>query len=171
MVKQYTGRPSKEDIEDVQSPFANTMLQSIHNNRQKDITSLFPTMDPAAVELMMKCLAFNPKRRISAQKSLEHKWFENFHDPSQEPSCDRVVNIPLDDNIKLKVADYRDKLYDQVLKKKKDQRRSEKSREEARRVRDSRAASGLERSSTKSSGLASREGSSTHGHGVIIFSN
>ena len=95
-------------------------------------------MDAPAVELMMKCLAFNPKRRVSAEKSLEHKWFENFHDPSQEPSCDRVVNIPLDDNIKLKVADYRDKLYDQVLKKKKEQRRSEKSREDRVRAEKSR---------------------------------
>ena len=137
-IMEYTGRPSKEDIEDVQSPFANTMLQSIHNNRKKDVTSLFPTMDAPAVELMMKCLAFNPKRRVSAEKSLEHKWFENFHDPSQEPSCDRVVNIPLDDNIKLKVADYRDKLYDQVLKKKKEQRRSEKSREDRVRAEKSR---------------------------------
>jgi mitogen-activated protein kinase 15 len=67
---------------------------------------------------------FNPSKRPSANDGLRHPYVLQFHNPEDEFDCDRPIRIPIDDNIKLTVQDYRDRLYNEVLKKKKEQRRS-----------------------------------------------
>jgi mitogen-activated protein kinase 15 len=40
-----------------------------------------------------------------------------------EPACDRIVLIPIDDNKKFSLREYRDKLYNEISKKKKELRK------------------------------------------------
>lgn len=65
-VIEVTGRPSKEDIEAIKSPFAATMLESLPPTKPKSLKELFPTASADALDLMQQCLHFNPSRRISA---------------------------------------------------------------------------------------------------------
>merc|ERR1712100_971061 len=76
-----------------------------------------------ALDLIRVCLDFHPGKRISAKDGLRHPYVIQFHNPEDEPSCDRAIRIPIDDNTKLTVQDYRERLYDEVLRKKKEQRR------------------------------------------------
>merc|ERR1711916_380043 len=89
---EITGTPSPEDIEAIQSPFAATMLDS-----------LTPT------------LQFNPEKRIAAEEALEHPYVEQFHDAAQEPACEYIIQIAIQDDTKLTIQEYRSALYKDVV--------------------------------------------------------
>merc|ERR1719269_182851 len=123
-IMQVTGYPTPEDIESMKSPFAATMLESLPKNRPKPLAEMFPRASSEALDLLRLRFQFNPGRRISAKDALRHPYVVQFHNPDDEFDCDRVIRIPVDDNTKLRVQDYRDQIYNEVLRKKKEQRRS-----------------------------------------------
>merc|ERR1719296_148994 len=123
-IMEVTGRPSPEDIEAIKSPFAATMLESLSATQPRPLNEMFPTASYEALDLMRICMQFNPDRRLSAKEALRHPYVVQFHNPEDEYDCERPIRIPIDDNTKLTVHDYRDRLYNEVLKKKKEQRRS-----------------------------------------------
>jgi mitogen-activated protein kinase 15 len=122
-ILEITGRPNQDDIEAMKSPFAQQMLDSLPVPRARPLAEVFPTADQPALDLIRVCLDFNPGKRISAKDGLRHPYVIQFHNPEDEPSCERAIRIPIDDNTKLTVQDYRERLYDEVLRKKKEQRR------------------------------------------------
>ena len=73
---------------------------------------------------MNKLLQFNPKKRLTAEQALEHPYVAAFHDPKEEIVCDHKIRIPLDDTQKFTIDIYRQKLYDVVLQRKKEIRRT-----------------------------------------------
>jgi len=117
---EVTGRPTKEDIEAINSPFAATMLESLPEVQPRDLSSMFPNTDENALDLLAKLLHFNPEKRITAEEALEHPYIEQFHNPDDEPACSRIIQIPINDNKKLSVAAYREELYRTVIKVKDD---------------------------------------------------
>lgn len=50
---------------------------------------------------------FNPSKRLSAAEALRHPYVAQFHCPDDEPACSRVVTIPINDNCKYSISDYR----------------------------------------------------------------
>mmetsp|Transcript_62617 Transcript_62617/g.135955 ORF Transcript_62617/g.135955 Transcript_62617/m.135955 type:complete len:444 (-) Transcript_62617:119-1450(-) len=135
-IMELTGRPSAEDVEAIRSPFAATMLESLSMTRPRPLTEMFPSAGAEALDLLRLCLQFNPTKRISAEEALRHPYVVQFHNPEDEIECDRTVRIPIDDNTKLTVHDYRDRLYNEVLKKKKEQRRSHRKSLELQQQQD-----------------------------------
>lgn len=99
-ILEITGRPSDEDIESIQSPYARTMLESIPPSRQKSLAEVFPSASPEALDLVRQCLEFNPNRRITAVEALCHPYVTQFHNEADEPECHTIIDIPLDENTK-----------------------------------------------------------------------
>jgi mitogen-activated protein kinase 15 len=87
-------------------------------------------------------MQFNPTKRISATAALRHPYVLQFHNPEDEFDCDRTIRIPIDDNTKLTVQDYRERLYNEVLRKKKEQRRSHRRHLELQQAAPQAVASG-----------------------------
>ena len=56
---------------------------------------------------------------------MEHPYVSDFHDEysDTEISCEKPIQIPIDDNIKYTVKEYRQRLYDDILKRKKEIRK------------------------------------------------
>ena len=63
-------------------------------------------------------MQFNPNKRINAIQALEHPYFADFHDKyaDTEISCEKPIQIPIDDNILYTAKIYRQKLYDDIVK-------------------------------------------------------
>jgi len=116
---EVVGFPSKEDIEAIGSSFAATMIGSLPMSTAKNVRTLFPSAPDDSLDLLIKLLQFNPSKRITAEEALEHPYVAQFHNPDIEPVCTRKIEIPIDDNTKYKIADYRNKLYADILAKKK----------------------------------------------------
>merc|ERR1719491_2113823 len=73
---------------------------------------------PAARRLMLACLRFSPDKRPSAETCLEDPFVEKFHLQEAEPTCDKVIRKPIADDNKMKAADYRQHIYNQISNRK-----------------------------------------------------
>lgn len=122
-ILELTGRPSNEDIESIQSGLAGTMLEALPQNKSRGWHEFFPTASDEGLDLLKKLLVFNPNKRLTAEQALEHSYVSEFHNPDEEEECGRTIEIGIDDNTKFSIREYRDKLYQEILKKKKDQRK------------------------------------------------
>ena len=124
-VLEVTGKPSKEDILSIQSELAATMLESIPAVKTKSLKSLFPGANSVELDMLSKLLQFNPNKRLSVEAALNHPYVAEFHEQYKETeiTANRLVKIPIDDNIKYSVKEYRQKLYDDILRRKKEIRK------------------------------------------------
>lgn len=116
---EVTGRPTAEDIESIHSPFAATMLENLPPSKPRSLQSMFPNADPQALDLMAKLLRFNPNKRLTAPEALAHPYVAQFHNEVEEPAFSVPIRIPIDDNRKYTVEDYRTKLYAEVIRRRK----------------------------------------------------
>ena len=122
-VMEITGRPTPEDIESINSPLAQTMLESLPPSKNRRLRDVFPTASDDAIDLIKKLLVFNPHKRLTAEQALKHKYVAQFHNPDDEPNCTKKIQIPIDDNQKFSIREYRNKLYSDIHKRKKELRK------------------------------------------------
>ena len=122
-IMEITGRPSQEDIESIQSSLATTMLDSLPPSKPKSLLEIFPTASEEALDMVDKMLQFNPEKRLSAEDALKHPYVAQFQNDEDEPVCKKIINITMDDNHKFSIREYREKLYTDIHKRKKELRK------------------------------------------------
>ena len=131
-VLEVTGRPRRADIDAIGSPFAATMLGELPTPKQKSLEHLFPNASPEATDLLRKLLVFNPDKRITAEEALAHPYVAQFHDPATEPVCGHLITVPISDNTKYTIGEYRDRLYHEIVRRKKELKKRIKERDAQR---------------------------------------
>jgi mitogen-activated protein kinase 15 len=99
------------------------MLDSLPPTKPKPLHELFPTASEDALDLIKSLLHFNPTKRLSAEEALKHPYVAQFHNPEDEPICKRKIKITMDDNHKFSIREYREKLYSDIHKRKKEIRK------------------------------------------------
>eukprot|EP01071_Lankesteria_metandrocarpae_P005032 Lankesteria_metandrocarpae@DN3817_c0_g1_i3.p1 len=124
-IMEVTGRPSPEQVDSMQSPFATTMLESLNLQKSKSFEEFFRGASRDAKDLLKQLLQFSPTGRISAERALKHPYVGQFHNQEEEPVCSKIIAIPIDDNTKYEVNDYREKVYTEVIRKKRDKMHSQ----------------------------------------------
>ena len=67
LAKEVTGKPSVEDVESINSPLAQTMLESLPATKPKKLRDMFPTASDDAIDLLKNLLQFNPGKRLTAE--------------------------------------------------------------------------------------------------------
>uniref|UniRef100_A0A8D0KSE2 Mitogen-activated protein kinase 15 n=1 Tax=Strix occidentalis caurina TaxID=311401 RepID=A0A8D0KSE2_STROC len=105
--------PSPEDILAVQSDYRASVINHMSSRQRVTLEEILPSSTPLpALDLLKKLLVFNPNKRLTAEEALQHPYVKRFHCPAREPSLDYDVILPLGDDIRLSVAEYRNKLYE-----------------------------------------------------------
>jgi len=125
---EVTGRPSQDDIEAINSPFAATMLESLPRTQPTRLQEIYPHASEEALDLLRQCLQFNPLKRITTEQALNHPYVSAFHNEEEEIVCDHVIKISIDDDHKYSISEYRNVLYQEIVAKKKESRRKAKER-------------------------------------------
>ena len=64
-------------------------------------------------------LDFNPAQRMDIETALRHPYMKAFV-TNTEPRCGAMMSVPIDDDHKFTVNDYRERLYQTVVANKKD---------------------------------------------------
>jgi mitogen-activated protein kinase 15 len=128
---EVNGRPSQDDIEAIDSPFAATMLGSLPRTQPTRLQEMFPHASDDALDLLRQLLQFNPHKRITTEGALNHPYVAAFHNEEEEITCDKVIKISIDDDHKFSISEYRSVLYQEIVAKKKEARRKLKEKRAA----------------------------------------
>ncbi|EGR29236.1 protein kinase domain protein [Ichthyophthirius multifiliis] len=122
-VLELTGKPSQQDIESIESPLAQNIINSINIQKKKNFNIFFSGACEDSLDLLKKLLTFNPKLRFTAEQALEHKYVNEFHNIQEEHVCNKPIEIPLNDHEKFSIKKYREALYADISERKKQQRK------------------------------------------------
>lgn len=129
---EVTGYPTPEEIESIQSPFADTMLKGLRAEPKKRLTDIYPKAPRDALDLMSKLLMFSPHDRPTVEEALAHPYVKQFHNAENEPRASKSIRICINDNRKLSISEYRDQLYKDILRKKREHRKQKKEKRRQR---------------------------------------
>ncbi|ELP93442.1 mitogen-activated protein kinase, putative [Entamoeba invadens IP1] len=114
---EFTGQPTVEDLQVIDSPLSMNLFASLPPRDPKNLQEICPKASDDCLDLMKKLLTFNPDKRITAEAALESPFVEEFHDPSDEPSAPGKITIPITDNHKYSINNYRGSLYIEITRK------------------------------------------------------
>ncbi len=129
-ILELTNMPTADDVEAISSPYAATMLESLPAMNYKLIGEIFPTASTEAVDLLRSCFYFNPEARPSAEDSLRHVFVAEFHNEEEEPVFPKgILKLPIEDNTKLTAPQYRERLYQEIVNRRRDARKREQAKE------------------------------------------
>ncbi|XP_038601917.1 mitogen-activated protein kinase 15 [Tachyglossus aculeatus] len=115
--------PSQQDLLAIQSNFSASVINRMCPKQRTSLDAILPpSTPPEALDLLKRLLVFNPDKRLTAGEALQHPYVKRFHCPAKEPVLDSDVMLPVDDDVQLSVAEYRNKLYEMILERKGAQR-------------------------------------------------
>lgn len=134
-ILEVTGYPSPADIKDINSPSTVAILESLPRNRKRSpirmipgttvkaidsmhkclitmsrkraLTDRIPGASVKAIDLVHMCLQLNSSKRIQAKDALAHAYVAQFQSPVTEGECCHTIKLPIRDDIRAKVEEYR----------------------------------------------------------------
>ncbi|KAF5301118.1 hypothetical protein FQR65_LT08948 [Abscondita terminalis] len=106
--------PSQEDISLIcSSGVGSSMIKNSASLQRVPLKTLFGSdVSDDSLDLINNLLIFNPYKRLTAEQALKHTYVAKFHNPSDEIEMNISVIPPLNDDVRLTVDDYRNKLYE-----------------------------------------------------------
>jgi mitogen-activated protein kinase 15 len=154
------GHPNVADIESMQSPFAESIVGNLPAITPKPLRTVLAQHDREAVDLICKLLVFNPNKRLSCEQAMHHPFIAKFCTDEEMRPTDlnavTAITLPLPDCDRLTVDEYRDALYKDIIRRKKEVKRKKK---EKRALREARlAAKAVAKSATAESSGAPADG-------------
>ena len=123
LILDLLGKPKPDDMEDIGGATDWNIINSINSKQKYSFSTFFRGASKNAIDFLKKCLEFSPKKRISVEEALIHPFVAQFHDPTQEKRSTKIIEIPISDQKRLSIREYREALYADIIKKKKEQRR------------------------------------------------
>lgn len=88
-ILEIVGSPDQADLEAIPNDKSRRYIASLPHRDPTPFQSLYPEADELAIELLCQMLEFNPSKRVTAMQALEHGFFEEYHDPADEPVAER----------------------------------------------------------------------------------
>jgi mitogen-activated protein kinase 1/3 len=76
IILDVLGTPSLDDFYAITSLRSREYIRALPFRKKKPFSQLFPNANPLAVDLMERCLTFNPKMRITVEEALGHPYLE-----------------------------------------------------------------------------------------------
>lgn len=123
LIIQLMGKPSPTELEKINAATDYSIIESMSTKKKYSFSQFFKGASKEALDFLKRTLVFDPKKRLTAEQALKHPYVKQFHNPEEEIVCNKIIKLPISDAKKLSLKEYRDALYNDILKKKKEQRK------------------------------------------------
>lgn len=123
LILEVLGKPSEADLQGLNLESTMNIIKNIKLRGGKEFNDFFKTDDECALDFLRKSLTFNHRDRLTIDQALEHPFLENFRDSEEYQVLHKVVEIPIDENTRFSTSVYQEALYNEIIRKKKEQRR------------------------------------------------
>lgn len=90
LILDVLGTPSLDDFYQINSHRSRDYLRALPFKKKRKFAEMYPNAKPLAIDLMEKCLTFNPKKRITVEEALAHPYLAPYHDETDEPSSEVI---------------------------------------------------------------------------------
>lgn len=91
------------------------MIEQVSGAKVKPLSEWFkPNTPKEAIDLVLRMLQFNPKRRPTAAEILKNPYLSSFSNPKEEYDSKNIIKPPVSDNTKLGLKDYRSLIYEHI---------------------------------------------------------
>jgi mitogen-activated protein kinase 15 len=111
-IVSFTGPPTPEQMNSMQSSLTETMLTSLSYSRpHMTIEEKMRGATADAISLVKRLIAFNPGERPTAEECLKDPYVAQFHDPHKEPVATKAVRMSLSESTKHTIVEYRNQIY------------------------------------------------------------
>ncbi|KAL4303327.1 hypothetical protein GQ457_10G026960 [Hibiscus cannabinus] len=116
IVTDLLGTPSEETIARIRNEKARKYLNSMRKKKPIPFSKKFPTVDPLALNLLERLIAFDPNDRPSAEGALADPYFEGLANLDNEPSMKPISKLEFEfERRKLSEDDVRELIYREIL--------------------------------------------------------
>ncbi|TXG50841.1 hypothetical protein EZV62_023365 [Acer yangbiense] len=112
LMTDLLGTPPPESIARIRNEKARRYLSSMRKKQPVPFTQKFPHVDPLALRLLERLLAFDPKDRPSAEEGLADPYFQGLANVDREPSTQAISKLEFEfERRKLTKDDVRELIY------------------------------------------------------------
>lgn len=116
LMTDLLGTPSTEGIQRIRNEKARRYLSSMRKKQPVPLTQKFPNVDPLALRLLERLLAFDPKDRPSAEDALADPYFHGLANVDREPCTTPISKLEFEfERRKLTKDDVRELIYREIL--------------------------------------------------------
>ncbi|KAM0028016.1 putative mitogen-activated protein kinase CMGC-MAPK family [Helianthus debilis subsp. tardiflorus] len=116
LMTDLLGPPPPETIARIRNEKARRYLNNMRKKQPVPFTHKFPNVDPLALKLLERLVAFDPKDRPSAEEALADPYFNGLSNVEREPSTLPISKLEFEfERRKLAKDDVRELIYREIL--------------------------------------------------------
>ncbi|XP_062217446.1 mitogen-activated protein kinase 8 isoform X2 [Phragmites australis] len=116
LMTDLLGTPSLDTVSRIRNEKARRYLSSMRKKQPVPFSERFPKADPAALKLLQKLLAFDPKDRPTAEEALADPYFKGLAKVEREPSCQPITKMEFEfERRKVTKEDVKELIFHEIL--------------------------------------------------------
>ncbi|KAK3161497.1 hypothetical protein QOZ80_1BG0077870 [Eleusine coracana subsp. coracana] len=116
LMTDLLGTPSLDTISRIRNEKARRYLSSMRKKQPVPFSERFPKADPAALKLLQRLLAFDPKDRPTAEEALADPYFKGLAKVEREPSCQPITKMEFEfERRKVTKEDVKELIFQEIL--------------------------------------------------------
>lgn len=97
IISEKLGKLPDNDLDFVTSEKAKRFMKKLPNKTPVHLSLQFPGAPLDALDAMRKMLEIHPHKRMTVNEALKHPFFEQLHNPADEPVSSRPFDFSFED--------------------------------------------------------------------------
>ncbi len=108
------GKPNQQEMGIIQNPNALKFVQGLPPKQRCHVGQFIKYPNKVALDLLNKMLQYDPKERITAEQALNHKYFDDVHEPDDCPIFEGSIDFTFENDKKITLEKVKLMIIDEV---------------------------------------------------------